>query len=368
MKLAHAVLTRFSFRSYRNVSAAGASPNPKTIDPLDPRRLRYRFAFFESVCAPSVITQSEQGFDWILIVDRDLPRDYRARLDALVGDRPRTHLHDFSSHEELCRLGWLPAVGDSSHVLTTLLDDDDALPVDFVECIQRHVGSLEPELPPVKILGVKQSLEWDLVPTLRRPLGSFSPWSRPCWPRSAGFSLLCKYPAHDCSVLNLNHLAGELYFDPRSGERLRQRFRELTGADFEAGTLEAIRAPFRDLIARSLAADGVAIERLPPGVCFHDLSSELGGPVVQTNHFLNDQETRIFEPQRDRRPVTGPGSFPGVRIDWERLDRNRRLLRKSRYLYEQLAREQTAALDREEAGWKSRAAAHIGLLVRYLLH
>jgi hypothetical protein len=50
---------------------------------------------------------------------------------------------------------------------------------------------------------------------------------------------------------------------------------------------------------------------------FHDISKELG-PVLLTNHVDNDQAQRGFERKPDRWPVTGPGDFPYLPIDWER--------------------------------------------------
>jgi hypothetical protein len=108
MKLGHILLTRFSYRANTLVSARKSGDDSwDRLDPLDPTRLDFRFVLFECVCLPNVLEQSNQDFDWVLIIDPDLPMNYRKRLEKLIAKRKRTYLHEFSPNNNLMVLDWL---------------------------------------------------------------------------------------------------------------------------------------------------------------------------------------------------------------------------------------------------------------------
>jgi hypothetical protein len=176
--LGHVLITRFSYRNPGVPNRAAGADWMRDLDPLDPENLDFRFALFELVCLPGVLAQSEQAFDWVLIVDPELPASCRAQLDALLQGRSRTHVHEVRSGEDLRRLGWLePYVsGSPDALLTTLLDDDDAIPVDFVRCLQTYIGTRTPR-PSLMTFGAKTSQEWDLYMTERaaRKTGALAP-------------------------------------------------------------------------------------------------------------------------------------------------------------------------------------------------
>ena len=82
----HAVITRFSYR--HTTTAAGLDGVLVSLlrrDPLQPERLAFRFSLFELTCLPSLLGQSEQNFDWFIVIDRDsfmLTQDWRAIEDG----------------------------------------------------------------------------------------------------------------------------------------------------------------------------------------------------------------------------------------------------------------------------------------------
>src|SRR6185312_5077059 len=177
----HGVLTQFSYRGYHMLR--------RQVDPLDPQRLDFRFAIFELVCAPSVLAQSNQCFDWVILIDKDLSAAYRHRLLQAVKHRPRTYLREFSPDEDITGTAWLAryAPADTRHFLTTSLDDDDSLPIDFVAATRAEIDERRARLPDLLTFGYKSSLEWDLICTSRAPFGYRYPWHRGGWVRSAGF-------------------------------------------------------------------------------------------------------------------------------------------------------------------------------------
>lgn len=94
--------------------------------------LAYRQELFEVLTLPSLDAQTEKDFVWVLCIDRNLPERFRARLDELAGSRPYLRLlelellDDFTpSFIRWCRAE--AAARGRSHLLTTRIDNDDAL-------------------------------------------------------------------------------------------------------------------------------------------------------------------------------------------------------------------------------------------------
>ena len=57
------------------------------------------------------------------------------------------------------------------------------------------------------------TLQWDLMPTRRAPLGYIKPGSRQV-PTYAAYTVCCKQPEYDLSILAFEHLEGARYFEP----------------------------------------------------------------------------------------------------------------------------------------------------------
>ncbi|QQP99047.1 glycosyltransferase [Lysobacter enzymogenes] len=345
----HAVITRFSYR--HTTSAAGLNGVLVSLlrrDPLEPKRLALRYSLFELTCLPSLLGQTSQDFDWFIVVDRDLPPSWRERLQALVAGRPRTHLYDYDPAQDLTETGWLQpyAPAHTTRLLTTILDDDDALPADFVEQMQRTVAQREAELAPIATLASRKSRQWELVHSRRAPLGYRCAWHRGDWVLSTGLSLLCRWPQHRLTVLAIHHQVADLWFLPERGpalmQLLQQRWslndaRAVEATAFIAGRMDDFQQRAQACVDGEAGADaaGVAGEG---ALRFVDLSDTVEAFVV-SNHFGNDQVLRLFEPKPDREPVSGPQDFPGVPIDFARFRGNARAFGKRPRVYRELVRE-----------------------------
>jgi hypothetical protein len=214
------LLTRFSYRESRGRGSSKVEGGDlvATIDPLTPANLAFRFLLFEIVCLPGVLEQSCQDFDWVLVIDEQLDPRNRERLERLVARREGSHVHVYRG-EDLTRLAWLEPYlpAGCRRVVTTLLDDDDGLPRDFVAALRDRIDG-PADTPPVKILGCRDAIQWDLVHSKRSALGYWAPWHRgrrivrP--PMSCGFSVLAPNRPASMSVFKLSHRYGEVYFDP----------------------------------------------------------------------------------------------------------------------------------------------------------
>jgi hypothetical protein len=306
MHLQHFVLTRFSVRMTAEGGRRPGGDWRLPTDLFDPDRLDARFRLFEISCLPSLLHQSHQDFDWVILIDPALPLPYRQRLERLVSSRPRVYLHEYSSGMNLGELSWLaPYIsGDPAGILTTHLDDDDAMSESFIERLQAHARYDVQMRRPIRMYGTSRACEWDLELTEHAPLGYVAPWHRRLhgdapWIMQCGYSLLVCDRAYDCSVLGLpSHVLVGI----------------LSHASFDADALTALRkrftAPLKGPRAGELLED--------PSV-FVDLGPETGAIVI-TNHAFNDQD-RLGEYKPSRTLVHGAGSFPGVPIDWAAVAR-----------------------------------------------
>lgn len=120
----HFVLTRFNVRSFYHKA-----------EPTD-AWLRERLQLFEMYCIPCFRNQTEPRFTWLVFLDSLSPLWLRQEIDKLSQGvfRP-VYVEGAFSQEFLSRtIGQLSA---TPYVITTRVDNDDAVSNDFIETIQR---------------------------------------------------------------------------------------------------------------------------------------------------------------------------------------------------------------------------------------
>ena len=306
MRLAHFIITRFCLRDRRWMEHVDG-PWFGAVNPVKARNLNLRLRLLEAVCLPALQAQTNQNFTWVLLVDVNLDGRTKRRLRDLTRglSRVRLHEHHAGAPARLERLGWLRCLRDRpDFVLTTLNDDDDALPRRFVETVQSHIFELDGKggLPPFKIMGTKRALRWRMAFTPSASLGWASVWRERAKVPSCGFSLLCRQPGFDFSVLGMRHIHAESYFDSQA------------------------RPPARNvLVYRRLlleAARDARVGRIPMNAeAFFDASA--AGTAVISSHEGNLNSWRwSSSADPDRRPVLGAETFPDVRMDWDAVRRH----------------------------------------------
>ncbi|MET4002974.1 hypothetical protein ABIB48_001692 [Arthrobacter sp. UYCu511] len=132
MRIDHVLLTRFNLPSV-GVESLVRAQEGWLVD---------RIALFERYCLPAVAQQSEQGFHWIIYLDTQSPQWLRERIGELGNCGLFTAIYrDEVPHDVLVAdiRGVTGAGGDV--LLTTNLDNDDGLAVDFVSRLQSAVKS-----------------------------------------------------------------------------------------------------------------------------------------------------------------------------------------------------------------------------------
>lgn len=118
----HFLLTRFS---------AVVGPG----EPAGEDWLRYRLAFFYDACLPSVTRQRGARFEWLVLFDDRCSEEFRADVQELAAEG----FTPLWTHEPFRRDTFAPYVAARSsapHLITTRIDSDDAMAVDFMARVQ----------------------------------------------------------------------------------------------------------------------------------------------------------------------------------------------------------------------------------------
>ncbi|KZN66258.1 glycosyltransferase [Pseudoalteromonas luteoviolacea] len=354
MTIGHILLTRFSYRQNPEDHAKQTADVFLRQDPLNPEALDFRFALFECACLPNVLAQTNQDFDWVLIIDPDLPKKYRDRLEALIAKRDRTHLHEFR-RDDLGSLGWLEQYMSSNvdFALTTNLDDDDIITIDYIERLQTHVKGLGESAPSLKFFGIKSTYQWDLFSSTKYPFGTVAPWHRTNYFKSTGLSMLCKVNAHKLTVYSLPHHHGDIWYATGS----EQEIEGLARKEWSLSKNEPCRvfhitlSNFQDKLEQTPVAEGHDWKSLPSSALHYDFSDE-GVFAVHLNHFSNDQATRLFEHKQGIAPVTEAQFFPNdVRINWDVFQKHRNLFEVSSERYQKFLQEISSYSKKLNLNW-----------------
>lgn len=136
----HFVLTRFNLRLW-NRDKSGSSVRTRVW-------LDHRFSIFERYCLPSISGQTCKVFTWIVLFDSKTPDEYITRIAGYQNVCPQlipVYVEPQNERffarifgEEVRKL-----MDPSKRVLTTYLDNDDALDNHFVEDIQCRAEHLQ---------------------------------------------------------------------------------------------------------------------------------------------------------------------------------------------------------------------------------
>lgn len=131
---------------------------PWNIDNLDPEWLKGRQTLFEKFCLPSVLSQTNKDFEWILVADERTPEEFKKVIEAypatvVYGDftdmkvpkkgvkRPKNRFHRALQLE----VAVAPPIKeyleskDEDYIITTRLDSDDAISTNHIDKVWRCI-------------------------------------------------------------------------------------------------------------------------------------------------------------------------------------------------------------------------------------
>jgi hypothetical protein len=123
----HLVLTRFN-------TAVGYAPIAKG---LETDWLTARLELFERYCLPSVSAQQDADFRWLIFFDAASPAWFKKKVSGFEPLVTPIYVEGEASDEVLRRHILQTGLVTSSHLLTTRLDNDDAIAKDHLGRVQR---------------------------------------------------------------------------------------------------------------------------------------------------------------------------------------------------------------------------------------
>lgn len=103
-----------------------------------------RFDFFSRFCLPSIVAQDEQNFEWIILFDEQTPEKFMKMIrvfEKYKNIKP-VYCADFSTVMPRVKHYIAEAAEGYDYILTTRLDNDDALSRKFVSTLHRVVGDV----------------------------------------------------------------------------------------------------------------------------------------------------------------------------------------------------------------------------------
>jgi Putative rhamnosyl transferase len=118
----HLVLTRFNVRWI--------------VGPHDTGWLAHRFDLFERYCLPSMQGQTNQGFRWLVFFDEDTPEPFRSRIDGYTDWPAFTPVFIGPPSSQVYDDAIAAHLDGADRLVTTRLDNDDAIGRDFVARVQ----------------------------------------------------------------------------------------------------------------------------------------------------------------------------------------------------------------------------------------
>ena len=137
-KIQHFLLTRFNLRIWHKDKSGGAVRSHAWLE--------NRFELFEKFCLPSISNQTCKDYVWIVLFDSQTPDSFKKRIAEFQGRCPQL-TPVFVDPVDGCHFGpiFRKSVLDrleGGRVITTYLDNDDALDVHFVEDLRKRAANL----------------------------------------------------------------------------------------------------------------------------------------------------------------------------------------------------------------------------------
>lgn len=132
----HIILTRFNLQY-----------DPDSVLHIQPAWLDNRLALFEQYCLPSVLQQTCKDFTWLLLTDEQTPDTHRQRLLSYETRAPYIKVIFCPYYDDFNvlyrQIGEQYAKG-YDWLLSTRLDNDDMLALDFVEQLHTYMDTHQP--------------------------------------------------------------------------------------------------------------------------------------------------------------------------------------------------------------------------------
>lgn len=149
-----------------------------------------RMRLFEQFCFSSVKAQKNKAFEWWVYMDTTTDSKFRQRLDQLAAELPQLKLFYIDGME-----AFVPSIQDrlaseiTPYIITSRIDNDDAIREDFVDVVQSHfqqqdycaldfVDGFALQIAPLVRLGLKRQSFNPFVSLIEKNEKAKSVWYR----------------------------------------------------------------------------------------------------------------------------------------------------------------------------------------------
>lgn len=124
----HVILTRFNVRVNYGPSRLG----------IDQEWLTHRFDLFERFCYPSVLNQSNQNFKWFVFFDSETPQFFKDKIETYANwdNFIPIYLDHVLTGQDIRQVLLDDLQPETHYLITTRLDNDDALSKHLIEKVQ----------------------------------------------------------------------------------------------------------------------------------------------------------------------------------------------------------------------------------------
>lgn len=187
----HYLITRFNIRI--------ASMLTKQLDVLDVSRderyLEERFRLFFSYTVPSVINQTNKNFEWVILFSDNTPKKFKGRISELTDQNSFIHIIYVKDDEDsMVLLNNYIMKKKCDWIITSRVDNDDALALTFIDSIQLYVQKHQME---------KYALIFNDGYQYEEKTGVMARYH---FPKNHFSSLVSQYQPHPDNILNYGHM------------------------------------------------------------------------------------------------------------------------------------------------------------------
>jgi len=228
----HVIITRFSYRFTNRMPIGNL---------FDSDRLKRRFELFETFCLPSVLSQINPNFYWVIVVDPELPTNYldtlyrhvakfyASSLYATRGPR-QIFIYRWTYNTTLAHIEWLNSLIplNRKYFITTRLDDDDCISRDFTNLVAEHLRTST--IKGFKLISFSSGYYWYNQPSLT--YGIFKPTNRP-W-IAIGLSMITEREKYPMTVYFGNHTKLTQYIRNWKNHSMLRTFIESAKEEYDA--------------------------------------------------------------------------------------------------------------------------------------
>jgi len=169
-------LCRFSYPALGGFQVEHDSIDDRRAYLYAPKRMEERLRTFETIALPGLKAQTDQNFDFLIVVGTCLPAPYRAQLEAMIADMPQARIvaEEPARHRPVMKriINRHLREGAELPSLQFRHDDDDAVAVNFVESFRETAQDCAGLLAKNATVGIDFNRGFSAQPTASGMLSS----------------------------------------------------------------------------------------------------------------------------------------------------------------------------------------------------